>query len=148
MRRRPWKTWKSKGFCMHHQGENLHFKSRIYHLTCNRPCYIGLKNNVATRLLETTLNTFPPGTEDFVSHSVLKDYIQDTAAKTAVDAVTQYNTDVQNVTKVGSKWTVQTSTLKSHDNGTGTFESSTSVRLASPHTLLTLTSIRTSTPSS
>ena len=99
-------------------------------------------------MLETTLNTFPLGTEDFVSHSVLKDYIQDTAAKTAVDAVTQYNTNVQNVTKVGSKWTVQTSTFKSHDIGTGKFESSKSVRLASPHTDLTLTSTRTSTPSS
>ncbi|KAF3038594.1 hypothetical protein E8E11_004474 [Didymella keratinophila] len=90
------------------------------------PCYIGLKNNVATRLLETTLNKFPSGTDDFVSHSVLKDYIQDTAAKTAVDAVTQYNTDVRNVTKVGSNWTVQTSTLKLHDNGTETFETFTS----------------------
>ncbi|KAF3045965.1 hypothetical protein E8E12_009293 [Didymella heteroderae] len=90
------------------------------------PCYIGLKNNVATRLLETTLNKFPPGTEDFVSHSVLKDYIQDTAAKTAVDTITQYNTDVRNVTKKGSKWAVQTSKLRSHDDGTDSFQTSTS----------------------
>jgi cation diffusion facilitator CzcD-associated flavoprotein CzcO len=133
---------------MHHQGKSFCSRRRLHHSSCNRPCYIGLKNNVATRLLETTLNKFPPGTEDFVSHSVLKDYIQDTAAKTAVDALTQYNTDVRNVTKVGSKWAVQTSTLKSHDNGTVAFETSTSVRIASPHMLLVLTSIRTSMPSS
>lgn len=41
-------------------------------------------NNVPTRLLETTLNPFPPGTLDNVSHSVLKEYIQDTALKTGV----------------------------------------------------------------
>jgi cation diffusion facilitator CzcD-associated flavoprotein CzcO len=133
---------------MHHQGKSFCSRRRLHHSSCNRPCYIGLKNNVATRLLETTLNKFPPGTEAFVSHSVLKDYIQDTAAKTAVDALTQYNTDVQNVTKVGSEWAVQTSTLKSHDNGTVAFETSTSVRIASPHMLLVLTSIRTSMPSS
>jgi cation diffusion facilitator CzcD-associated flavoprotein CzcO len=142
------KTQKLRSFCMHHQGKSFDSRRRLHHSSCNRPCYIGLKNNVATRLLETTLNKFPPGTEDFVSHSVLKDYIQDTAAKTAVDALTQYNTDVRNVTKVGSKWAVQTSTLKSHDNGTVTFETSTSVRIASPHMLLILTLIRTSTPSS
>ncbi|KAJ8108186.1 hypothetical protein OPT61_g8351 [Boeremia exigua] len=81
------------------------------------PCYIGLKNNVATPLLETTLNKFPPGTEDFVSHSVLKDYIQDTAARTEVDAVTKYNTEVQKVSKIGDKWAVRTTTLETRDDG-------------------------------
>lgn len=93
----------------------------------NRPCYVGLKNNVATRLLETTLNKFPPGTEDFVSHSVLKDYIQDTAARTEVDAVTQYNTEVQNVSKKGEKWTVKTATLQTRENGTLSLNASISV---------------------
>ncbi|KZM28708.1 uncharacterized protein EKO05_0009918 [Ascochyta rabiei] len=90
------------------------------------PCYIGLQNNVSTRLLETTLNRFPPGTEDFVPHSVLKDYIQDTALTTSVDAVTRYNTEVQNVSKEGKKWTVRTSTLQIRDNGTQSRETSIS----------------------
>lgn len=94
------------------------------------------------------MNKFPQGTEDFVSHSVLKDYIQDTAAKTAVDAVTHYNTEVQNVTKKGSKWAVQTATIQAHDSGTQALETSTSVGFHfHPHEFI-LTSIRTSTLSS
>lgn len=80
-------------------------------------------------MLETTLNKFPPGTEDFVSHSVLKDYIQDTAAKTNVDAITQYNTDVQNVSKKGDKWALRTATLNVHKDGTQSLNTSTSVRM-------------------
>ncbi|KAF1363703.1 FAD/NAD(P)-binding domain-containing protein [Lizonia empirigonia] len=90
------------------------------------PCYVGLKNNVATPLLETTLNKFPPGTEDFVSHSVLKDYIQDTAIKTHVDAITQYNTEVQNVSKEGETWSVRTSTLRTLDKGKQSLDVTTS----------------------
>lgn len=127
---------------MHHQGMKSCLSQQICHSHRNRPCYIGLKNNVATPLLETTLNKFPSGTENFVSHSVLKNYIQDTAAKTAVDAVTQYNTDVQNVTKVGKKWVVQTSSLRSHGDSTGAFDTSTSVSIANTLPLLFLTSMR------
>ena len=76
-------------------------------------------------MLETTLNKFPPGTEDFVSHSVLRDYIQDTAATTAVDAVTQYNTEVQDVSKEGEKWAVRTATLQTSDDGTQSLNTST-----------------------
>jgi ACS family pantothenate transporter-like MFS transporter len=72
---------------------------------------------VSTRLLETTLNKFPAGTEDFVSHQVLRDYIQDTAAKTRVDEVTQYDTEVRKVRKIGEKWTVETTTLHTDENG-------------------------------
>jgi ACS family pantothenate transporter-like MFS transporter len=82
-----------------------------------RPCYIGLKNNVSTRLLETTLNRFPAGTEDFVSHKVLGDYIQETAAKTSVDEITQYDTEVRKVTKTGEKWIVETTTLHTDESG-------------------------------
>jgi ACS family pantothenate transporter-like MFS transporter len=92
-----------------------------------RPCYIGLKNNVATRLLETTLNKFPPGTEDFVSHSVLKDYIQDTASRTDVNAITQYDTEVQDVSKKDEKWAVRTSTLQTKADGTRALKVSTRV---------------------
>jgi hypothetical protein len=63
------------------------------------------------------LNRFPAGTEDFVSHQVLGDYIQDTAAKTRVDEITQYDTEVRKVTKTGEKWIVETTTLHTDDNG-------------------------------
>jgi len=75
------------------------------------PCYDGLKNNVATPLLELTLNPFPPGTPDFVTHDVLRDYIQDTAIKTGVHRNTRYNTSVKKVMKIGEKWRVETSIL-------------------------------------
>jgi hypothetical protein len=82
---------------------------------------------VATPLLETTLNKFPQGTDDFVSHSVLKDYIQDTATKTEVDAITKYNTEVQNVVKTDDKWAVQTAYLHTTDSGALSQEISTDV---------------------
>ncbi|KAL6704424.1 hypothetical protein ACN47E_008276 [Coniothyrium glycines] len=76
------------------------------------PCYIGLKNNVGTRMLETTLNRFPEGTEDFVTHKELNDYIQDTSVKTGVHDITQYDTQVRNVTKKNGKWLVEAITLR------------------------------------
>jgi hypothetical protein len=81
------------------------------------PCYIGLKNNVSTRLLETTLNRFPAGTEDFVSHKVLKDYIQSTAIVSGVQESTLYNTEVNKMSKSGNSWTVDTTTLDVDDSG-------------------------------
>ncbi|ORX93343.1 pantothenate transporter [Clohesyomyces aquaticus] len=75
------------------------------------PCYSGLKNNVGTRLLETTLNPFPAGTPDFVSHQVLKNYIQDTAVTTGVHNITIYDTDVRRVWKDGEKWNLKAATL-------------------------------------
>lgn len=86
-------------------------------LKYRRPCYVGLKNNVSTPLLETTLNTFPEGTPDFVSHDVLKNYIQDTAHATGVHGVTQYDTEVQSLVKTGTKWNVETATLNVNNAG-------------------------------
>ena len=67
-----------------------------------------------------------------MSHSVLKVYIQDTAAKTAVDAVTQYNTEVQNVSKNGEKWAVRTATLQTRDDGSLSLNATTSVPIILP----------------
>lgn len=86
-----------------------------------------MKNNVGTRMLETTLNQFPNGTEDFVSHAVLKDYIQDTAVKTGVHELTQYDTEVKNISKEGAKWIVETATLHSNEDGRTLGKSSQSV---------------------
>jgi hypothetical protein len=86
-------------------------------MTSHSPCYVGLKNNVSTRLLETTLNQFPPGTEDYVTHDVLCGYIQATTLSTGVHKLTQYDTDVRSVTKNGRLWTVETATLQTDAQG-------------------------------
>ncbi|PVI00294.1 dimethylaniline monooxygenase [Periconia macrospinosa] len=81
------------------------------------PCYVGLQNNVATRMLRTTLNSFPPGTPDVVSHSVLAAYIRDTSIKTGVHDVTKYNTSVQNLKKEGDHWTLDATSLEKQPSG-------------------------------
>ena len=83
---------------------------------------------MGTRLLETTLNQFPAGTEDFVTHDVLKDYIQDTATKTGVHEIAQYDTEVKNISKEGAKWIVETATLRSDEAGRTLPKTSHSVR--------------------
>jgi hypothetical protein len=72
---------------------------------------------VSTPLLETTLRRFPPGTEDFVSHDVLKNYIQDVAISTGVHKLTRYDTTVKRVFKNDQKWNVETVTLRVDENG-------------------------------
>lgn len=67
--------------------------------------------------METTLNAWKAGTEQIVLHDVLAEYIQDTAAKTGVDGITQFNTRVDLVEKVekgqkGRKWHVKTTTVE------------------------------------
>jgi hypothetical protein len=86
----------------------------------DRPCYQGLKNNVSTPLMRVTLNAWPEGTPDFVSHSVMKEYIQDTSRKTRVEDVTIYGARVKNVSKQGEAWNVTWSTLR--EDGAGVIE--------------------------
>ncbi|KAL3462835.1 major facilitator superfamily domain-containing protein [Aspergillus heterothallicus] len=81
------------------------------------PCYQGLKNNVSTPLMRVTLNAWPEGTPDFVSHNVMKEYIQDTAKKTRVEDITIYGARVKNVSKQGHSWQVTWSTLEQEDVG-------------------------------
>jgi ACS family pantothenate transporter-like MFS transporter len=86
---------------------------------------------VSTQLLETTLNRFPTGTEDFVSHTVLGNYIQDTAVRTGVHEVTRYDTDVRGVSKSGKSWNINTATLFKNEDGTYTKNSASEVRYMS-----------------
>ncbi|KAL2822478.1 major facilitator superfamily domain-containing protein [Aspergillus granulosus] len=79
------------------------------------PCYQGLRNNVSTPLMRVTLNAWPEGTPDFVSHNVIKEYIQDTAKKTRVEDITIYGSRVKNVSKKGQAWQVTWSTLEQED---------------------------------
>lgn len=43
----------------------------------SRPCYASLRNNVSTTEMEVTFQKWPPGTQEFVPHHVLADYIQE-----------------------------------------------------------------------
>lgn len=82
-----------------------------------RPCYVGLRNNVSTRLLETTLKQFPKGTEDYVTHKVLAEYIQDIVISSGVHDITHFDTSVRHVSKTGGFWKVETTTLKTNASG-------------------------------
>ncbi|KAF7594618.1 hypothetical protein BBP40_008708 [Aspergillus hancockii] len=79
------------------------------------PCYEGLRNNVPTPLIRVKLNAWPEGTPDFVSHNVIKDYIQDTSRKARVHDVTIYGARVKDLRKHGDKWEVLWSTVLEHD---------------------------------
>ena len=61
--------------------------------------------------MKLKINSWPIGTEDFVNHRVLNEYIQDTSRKSGVHAKTVYNTRVEKIFKSRSLWQVQTSTL-------------------------------------
>ncbi|KAL4769359.1 major facilitator superfamily domain-containing protein [Aspergillus nidulans var. acristatus] len=80
------------------------------------PCYDGLKNNVSTPLMRVKLNAWPEGTPDFVGHSVMKEYIQDTSRKTGVDDITIYGARVKNLSKQGDSWQVTWSRLEQQDD--------------------------------
>lgn len=76
-----------------------------------RPAYVGLTNNVGTRLLTTTLLPFPDGTPDYVNHSVLCQYIQDIAKSSGIHERTIFKTRVESVTKTDGVWHLRTSTF-------------------------------------
>lgn len=69
--------------------------------------------------MRVKLNAWPKGTPDFVSHTVLRDYIQDTSDKAGVEDVTVYGARVTNVQKCGDSWEVRWSRLRQTD---GVFE--------------------------
>ncbi|KAH0837684.1 dimethylaniline monooxygenase [Fonsecaea pedrosoi] len=81
------------------------------------PCYAGLKNNVSTREMRTSLLAWPEGTEDIVNQNVLEEYIQNIALKHGVSAVTQYHTRVEEVRKYLGEWVVRTTTLQKEPLG-------------------------------
>lgn len=98
----------------------------------NRPCYVGLRNNVSTPLLRTTLNAWPEGTPDFVDHSVIKDYIQNTSKKTGVDSVTRWGVRVVDLQKEGAAWKVIWLVIHGH-TGNGDVEELSEVSDLSKH---------------
>ena len=78
-----------------------------------------------------TCQAWKPGTEEFVPHNVLADYIQDSAEANGVLDSILFNTRVDKVEKVGSKWEVATSNLVSGDLGSSI---GTGVEVSCPQT--------------
>ncbi|ORY68280.1 uncharacterized protein BCR38DRAFT_463832 [Pseudomassariella vexata] len=80
------------------------------------PCYKGLRNNVPTSLMRSTLMSWSPGTEEFVSQDLIEKYIQDLALHTGVQEHILYDMSVESVAKSTNssapKWTIRTRTLR------------------------------------
>ena len=76
-----------------------------------RPCYNVLKNNVSTIEMEMSCQEWEEGTEEFVTHNVLADYIQHAAITNNILDNLSFNTRVNHVTKVGSSWQLEVAKL-------------------------------------
>lgn len=83
------------------------------------PCYAGLRNNVPTSLMRSTLMDWPEGTEEIVGQGLLEKYIQDLAVFTGAHDRILYDTSVESVSKNadGKKWNVRTRTLRKTGGG-------------------------------
>ncbi|KAI1801008.1 FAD/NAD(P)-binding domain-containing protein [Daldinia bambusicola] len=83
------------------------------------PCYAGLKNNIPTPVMRSSLLRWPEGSEDFVDQKVVNTYINDIARIHKVNNHVHFHTRVESVSKPegDGKWTVKTSTLKRTDSG-------------------------------
>lgn len=73
---------------------------------------MSLRNNVSTIEMQMTCQEWPPGTEEFVPHHVLADYIEDAARSNAILNEIRFNTRVDKVEKVGNIWEVDISSLE------------------------------------
>lgn len=76
------------------------------------PCYMSLKNNVSTIEMEMSCQAWKPGTEEFVPHYVLGDYIEEAARSNGVLACIQFDSRVDRVEKIGKSWEVDVSSLE------------------------------------
>ncbi|KAK3380435.1 hypothetical protein B0T24DRAFT_615399 [Lasiosphaeria ovina] len=73
------------------------------------PCYAGLKNNISTNVLVSSLGPWPENTEPHVSQEIVEKYIQTLARDQAVDAITHFHARVDEAKKTpdGSKWEIR-----------------------------------------
>ncbi|KAM0322038.1 hypothetical protein ACHAQA_009781 [Verticillium albo-atrum] len=75
------------------------------------PCYAGLRSNIATYLMRSSLTAWPESAgRDIVHHDKVRTYVQELARDFGVDAVTEFNTRVEEVVKPegGGQWRVRT----------------------------------------
>lgn len=77
------------------------------------PCYAGLRNNVPTSLLYSSLGAWPAGTGDITGHLNIERYLQGLSADNGVDDITLFNTRVEDAKKSrdGKTWEIRTITL-------------------------------------
>ncbi|KAK0641429.1 major facilitator superfamily domain-containing protein [Cercophora newfieldiana] len=83
------------------------------------PCYAGLKTNIPTNVLVSSLGPWPEGTEQKISQELAEKYIQSLAIEHGVTAVTHLHTRVDEVkpastSNPGAGWEVRTVTLEKH----------------------------------
>ncbi|KXJ96473.1 hypothetical protein Micbo1qcDRAFT_114077, partial [Microdochium bolleyi] len=64
-----------------------------------RPAYKGLKNNVPTSLMYSSLQAWPEGTEEFVDRELIAKYIRDLADSTRARDHVVLNTSVESISK-------------------------------------------------
>ncbi|KAK5631853.1 hypothetical protein RRF57_007567 [Xylaria bambusicola] len=78
------------------------------------PCYAGLKNNVPTSLMKSSLLPWTEGTEEFIDQGRIVQYLQDIARLYHITENVQFHTRVESVTKPvdNTQWIVRTSTLR------------------------------------
>lgn len=81
------------------------------------PCYSGLKNNIPTSLMVSSLDNWPEGTLSNVSQKILEEYIQALSANHGVDNIAEYSTRVEEIKKSpdGRGWVVRTLKLNQAD---------------------------------
>ncbi|KAI0002301.1 FAD/NAD(P)-binding domain-containing protein [Xylariaceae sp. FL0662B] len=77
------------------------------------PCYTGLKSNIPTPVMRSSLLQWPEGSGELVDQKVVRQYIDDIARLHDVYDKILFNTRVESVAKpVGDRqWSVETSTL-------------------------------------
>ncbi|KAI1774157.1 FAD/NAD(P)-binding domain-containing protein [Hypoxylon cercidicola] len=82
------------------------------------PCYAGLKNNIPTPVMRSSLLRWPEGSEDFVDQKVVHQYIQDIARVHNVYDKVLFHTRVESVSKPSgsNRWNVTTSTFTKTDS--------------------------------
>ncbi|KAI6375100.1 hypothetical protein MCOR25_002994 [Pyricularia grisea] len=80
------------------------------------PCYAGLKNNVPTTLMRSTIVDWPAGTPEFVTHREVEAYIGSIVDEAGIEPLIEFNTAVLHVCKMpGGKWQVRTKGMNDRD---------------------------------
>ena len=62
--------------------------------------------------MRTKLQAWPEGTAEYVGHSVIKDYIQETAKNAGVERLTHYGARVTRVEKKEDRWSLRYDTMR------------------------------------
>ncbi|TLS21065.1 uncharacterized protein PpBr36_10461 [Pyricularia pennisetigena] len=90
------------------------------------PCYAGLKNNVPTTLMRSSIVDWPAGTPEFVTHREVEAYIASIVDEAGIEQLIELNTAVLHVWKSPSgKWHVRTKGMGDGDGfqeGVWTFD--------------------------